>query len=54
MDLVSWILVGSIIALLILCVLLMILESYAKRRAAQADLLRCGGAARRLGDPPAP
>jgi len=53
MDLLSWIVVGSIIFLLIVCVLLMLLESYLKHRPAQ-DLLPGGGAARRLGQPPAP
>ena len=54
MDLLSWIVVGSIIALLILCVLLMILGSHVKRRAPQTDLLLGGGATCRLGEPPAP
>jgi hypothetical protein len=34
MDLLSWIVVGSIIALLIVCALLMMLESYLKGGAA--------------------
>jgi hypothetical protein len=53
MDLLSWIVAGSIVALLILCILLMALERYVKRRAAQADLLPGGGAARRQGEAPA-
>jgi hypothetical protein len=55
MDLLSWswIVVGSIIALLTICVLLELLESYLKCRPVQ-DLLPGGGAARRLGEPTAP
>ena len=53
MDLLSWIVVGSIIALVIVCVLLMMLESYLKGRRV-GDLLPGRGAARRLGEPPAP
>jgi hypothetical protein len=46
MDPLVWILIGLLVALVFACIMLMVVESYLKNRAAQGDLLH-GGAARR-------
>lgn len=52
MEVAFWVLIGLLIALVFTCIMLMVVESYLKRRAVQGDLLPGGGAGRRArGEP---